>query len=207
MINNNLITVLSSNSIVIAPGANDLITPKEIENASELIKSCSVLITQLEIPLNITLQALKIAYESEVTTILNPSPIQDLPDEIYKYVKILCVNEVELNQLSNMKIDSIEDALKASKVLLSRGVKSLIVTLGENGCLYITDEDSIYQPLENKPEKVVDTTGAGDCFLGTFAHFYSKGLSIKECLMQANKYASLSVQSEGTQTSYPRNQF
>lgn len=194
-----------SNSIAIVPGANDLITPKEIEEASELIKSSNLLITQLEIPLNITLQALKIAYESNIPTILNPSPMQNLPDEIYKYINVLCVNEIELYQLTNQKTDSVDDILNATKVLLSKGVKSLIVTLGENGCVYVSEDESIYQPLEIKPEKVVDTTGAGDCFLGTFAHFYSKGFPIKDCLREANRCASLSVQSEGTQTSYPRN--
>src|SRR5690606_16418386 len=142
--------------------------------------------------------------ESNIPTILNPSPMQNLPDEIYKYINVLCVNEIELYQLTNQKTDSVDDILNATKVLLSKGVKSLIVTLGENGCVYVSEDESIYQPLEIKPEKVVDTTGAGDCFLGTFAHFYSKGFPIKDCLREANRCASLSVQSEGTQTSYPR---
>lgn len=150
--------------------------------------------------------ALKIAKEEGVTTILNPSPAVDLPQSVYDNVDIICLNEIELEQLSGLKADTLENIITASKHLIAeKGIKHVIVTLGGDGCLSVTAEGVIHQPIETKPEKVVDTTGAGDCFLGTFAHYYSKGHDITTCLKEANKCASYSVGHKGTQTSYPRN--
>jgi ribokinase len=190
-----------ANSIVIVSGTNDLLNKEEVHKASKPITECKVLLTQLEIRLETTWEALKVAKQAGVTTILNPAPAQDLPSDIFQVVDILCPNETELEILSKKPVNNIDEAKVAAKVLLEKGVKKVLVTLGENGSLLVTENEVYHSPSEKV--KAVDTTGAGDCFLGSFAYFYAMGEDVKECMKKANHIASVSVQAEGTQTSFP----
>ena len=198
------ITVIpeGQNQIVIVSGANNLLTDSEIESARKDITESAYLVCQLEIDLNLTLKALKIAREVGTPTILNPAPaVESLPKEIYELTDIFCPNETETQILAGMKIDSVESAELAAKEILTRGVKTVLITLGENGCLIVDSSSSTHIPAEKV--SVVDTTGAGDAFVGALAHFLAIGLSITESASRAVKVASISVGAKGTQSSFP----
>lgn len=129
----------------------------------------------------------------------------NLPIEIYKLADVISPNETELEILSGKSCNTIEDAKLGAHILIEKGASKVLVTLGEKGCLWVTADDIIYQPLERNIIPV-DTTGAGDCFIGSWAYYFALGFSIQECMKRANVAAGLSVQRKGTQTSYPNKQ-
>jgi len=191
-----------SNSIVIATGANDELTPQEVQAARESIRNSKVVMCQLEVKAEVTIEALKIGREEGVKTILNTAPIlPEMPEDLYKYSDLICANETELEKMSGLSVDSLDKIQEAAKVLLKKGVKEVVVTLGERGCLYVTESETKHIPTE-KNIKVVDTTGAGDSFIGSFATFVAMGKSIEQSLAAANWVAGYSVQRYGTQPSY-----
>eukprot|EP01121_Diplochlamys_sp_Union-15-3_P008269 TRINITY_DN2185_c0_g1_i1.p1 TRINITY_DN2185_c0_g1~~TRINITY_DN2185_c0_g1_i1.p1 ORF type:complete len:309 (+),score=78.19 TRINITY_DN2185_c0_g1_i1:89-1015(+) len=191
-----------SNSIVVVSGANDLLTESEIRQAEEAFKDCKVVLSVLEIPVSAVIEGLKLGKKHGAVTILNPAPAQkNLPDELFKHTDIIVPNESELELLTGINITSEEEIKKAATLLLEKGVKQVVVTLGEKGCLYLSKEGTIRVPSVKVQAK--DTTGAGDCFLGSFAYFLGCGLNVEESINRATKVASISVQREGTQSSYP----
>ncbi|MFQ5444726.1 MAG: ribokinase, partial [Nitrospinales bacterium] len=152
-----------NNSIIIVTGANDLLTTTEVEAARPAIASSSILVCQLEIPLDINLTALQIAREEGVKTIFNPAPaLSDIPEEFYHLSDIFCPNETETELLTGMSVESMEDTENAAKVLIERGAASVIITLGERGSLLVTGATTEHVPVD--PVKALDTTGAGDAF-------------------------------------------
>jgi ribokinase len=160
-----------------------------------------VLICQLEIPLETTIEALKIASSSGITTILNPAPARELPSEIYKYASIITPNEVEASMLTGIETDSIEKAKSAALILNKRGSNIVIITMGARGALiYEKEKFNIIPPIK---VNAIDTTGAGDAFIGAFAYFYAKSKNVIESVKFANIAAGLSVTKIGTQTSFP----
>jgi len=190
------------NSIIIVTGANDLLTGAEVEAARPAIAASSVLVCQLEIPLDISLAALRIARQEGVKTIFNPAPaLSEIPQEFYHLSDIFCPNETETELLTGRSVESQEEAAKAAKVLIERGAASVILTLGERGSLLVTGETSEHVPVE--PVKALDTTGAGDAFVGSLAFFLAAGKSLSDSIKRANGIAAVSVQSSGTQTSFP----
>ncbi len=190
------------NSIIIVTGANDLLTGAEVEAARPAIAASSVLVCQLEIPLDISLAALRIARQEGVKTIFNPAPaLSEIPQEFYHLSDIFCPNETETELLTGRSVESQEEAAKAAKVLIERGAASVILTLGERGSLLVTGETTEHVPVE--PVKALDTTGAGDAFVGSLAFFLAAGKSLSDSIKRANGIAAVSVQSSGTQTSFP----
>ena len=190
------------NSIIIVTGANDLLTGAEVEAARPAIAASSVLVCQLEIPLDISLAALRIARQEGVKTIFNPAPaLSEIPQEFYHLSDIFCPNETETELLTGRSVESQEEAAKAAKVLIERGAASVILTLGERGSLLVTGESTEHVPVE--PVKALDTTGAGDAFVGSLAFFLAAGKSLSDSIKRANGIAAVSVQSSGTQTSFP----
>ena len=190
------------NSIIIVTGANDLLTPAELEAARPAIASASILVCQLEIPLDLNLTALRIAREEGVKTIFNPAPaLSEIPEEFYHLSDIFCPNETETELLTGMSVESLEEAENAAKVLIERGTGSVILTLGERGSLLVTGAAVEHVPVD--PVKAMDTTGAGDAFVGSLAFFLAAGKSLLDSIERANTIAGVSVQSSGTQTSFP----
>lgn len=190
------------NSIIVVPGANDLLTPTDVEAVRPAIAAADVLVCQLEIPLETTLAALRLARKAGVTTLFNPAPAQaDLPAELYHLSDILCPNETETELLTSLSVKSLEEAEAAARVLLARGARQVILTLGERGSLLVSAEETTHVAVS--PVKVVDTTGAGDAFIGSLAYFLAVGQPLIEAIRQANQIAAISVQGHGTQTSYP----
>lgn len=143
------------------------------------IAECGVLLSQLEIPLEISLHCLKLARKHGVFTILNtaPAPTKPLPNDIYQYIDILCANQPEIAMISNLPANSPEEAIKAAQMVIQLGVKEVLLTLGSDGCLLVRNDSSYLHVPSMKVEKVEDTTGAGDSFLGALAYFLAKGMN------------------------------
>mmetsp|Transcript_49615 Transcript_49615/g.105591 ORF Transcript_49615/g.105591 Transcript_49615/m.105591 type:complete len:567 (-) Transcript_49615:107-1807(-) len=191
------------NSILIIPGALDKLNAGDIELARNDIRGSKLMICQLECPLEATMAALKVAKEEGVTTLLNTAPAKPLPDEIWAFCDIVCPNEPELQMLSGKPTSTDEEVKAAAEVLLHRGAKKLIVTLGERGCaLFETGKDPLF--VATKMVKAKDTTGAGDSFLGAFAASIAKdGSSLEAAMSKGNAVAAVSVTRIGTQLSFP----
>lgn len=190
------------NAIIVALGANDLLSPEDVEAARAAVESAHVLVCQWELPLDTALAALRIAREAGVTTIFNPAPARsELPAEAYANSDIFCPNETETELLTDMPVASTEEATAAGRIFLERGAGSVILTLGERGSLLVTPEESAHVP--SSPVKAVDTTGAGDAFVGSLSYFLAAGLPISDAMQRANRIAAVSVQASGTQSSFP----
>jgi ribokinase len=191
-----------NNAIIVAMGANELLTPEDIENAAIALTSAQVVVCQWEIRTDTVLAALRIAHEAGVTTLFNPSPAQDeISTEFYAHIDILCLNESEIERLTGMPVTTLEEATAAAQMLLSRGPRMIISTLGERGSLLVTSEESQHIPAPSV--RAVDTTGAGDAFMGSLAYYLAEGQPIVEAMQRANRIAAISVQSPGTQSSFP----
>jgi len=197
------------NSIVIVLGAGGLLSPEDVRKAQPAFAEAGrppggVLLAQLEVPLETTLEALSLARAADLTTVLNtaPAPSQGLPDALWPLVDIVVANEPELAALAAAPTATNADVEAAAAVLLARGARSVLVTLGPRGCALFNASEA---PVFVSAPRVVaprDTTGAGDAFLGAFAHHLSSGAAIKTALRRANECAAASVEREGTQSSY-----
>ncbi len=191
------------NAIIIVTGANDLLTVEEVQAARPAIAAAQVLVCQLEIPLEITLAAMRLARELKVPTILNPAPARpELDAELYALSDIFCPNESETELLTGLRARNVPEATRAARVLLERGAGKVILTLGENGSLLVTEGQSLHVPAV--PVKALDSTGAGDAYVGSLAYFIAAGQPLPEAMRRANHIAAISVQSSGTQSSFPR---
>ena len=191
----------AQNSIVVSPGANFEVKEDDIDNNIEAIKNSDIVVLQLETPLNTIKYALNKAKELNKYTILNPAPAVELDDEIIKNVDLLTPNETELEIISGVSIETEEDIQKAAQIMIEKGVKELIVTLGSKGSLYINKEKSMFK----KAYKVeaVDTTAAGDSYTGALAVALSQDKNIEDAMDFASKVGALSVLKEGAQSSLP----
>jgi len=190
------------NAIIIVTGANDLLTPEEIEAARPVITGAQVVVCQLEIPVEITLAALRIARQAGVTTVFNPAPARpELPEELYQLSDIFCPNESETELLTGLPVTTLEEAERAARVLMERGAGAVILTLGERGSLLVNEQGTTY--VSATSVRAVDTTGAGDAFIGSLAYFMAAGKPLPEAMRRANYIAAISVQASGTQTSFP----
>lgn len=191
----------AQNSIVVSPGANFEVKEDDIDNNIEAIKNSDIVVLQLETPLDTIKYALNKAKELNKYTILNPAPAVKLDDEIIKNIDLLTPNETELEIISGVSIETEEDIQKASQIMIEKGVKELIVTLGSKGSLYINKEKSMFK----KAYKVeaVDTTAAGDSYTGALAVALSQYKGMEEAMDFASKVGALSVLKEGAQSSLP----
>lgn len=196
------VTPKGENSIVIVSGANNALTKDEIEKVTVELKKSKYLVCQLEIEVNLSVIALELARKHGVSTILNPAPARDsLPSEIYKLTDIFCPNESEAEILSGKKINSMLDVENMAKEFVSRGAKSVIITLGEKGCFVFSNE--IGKHILAKKVNVVDSTGAGDAFVGALTHYLNLGFDIFTAAQRATDIATICVQGKGTQSSFP----
>jgi ribokinase len=191
-----------NNAIIIAPGAAGTISVADIEAQKALIQSAAVFVTQLEQPLDAATHALAIAREAGVTTILNPAPAQPLGPGVFSLCDYLTPNETETEELTGAKVDTPDSARKAADLLLKKGVKTAIITLGEAGALYHTAGRSELVPAF-KVGPVVETTGAGDAFNGGFAVALSRGMDPVEAVRFGCAVAGISVTRSGTAPSMP----
>ena len=191
----------AQNFVVIVPGANTGLTPSDVQACRQAILDADILISQLEIPVETTLEAFRIAKSGNVRTILNPAPAAPIPDELVQLADICVPNETEIELLTGQSAGSPAEAESAGRKLLLRGTRTVILTLGEDGALLV-DKDSVEQTPTVKVD-AVDPTGAGDAFIGSLAVFLGEGLPLREALRRANAVAALSVTRIGTQVSFP----
>ncbi|MEX2551332.1 MAG: ribokinase [Nitriliruptoraceae bacterium] len=198
------ITVIpdGTNAIIIVAGANDHLSEAEIEAARPTIAAADVVVCQLEIPLEITQLALRVAREEGVRTILNPAPArEELPSELYELADIFCPNEPETELLTGGRVSTLEESTAQAEMLRDRGAGAVVLTLGDRGCLVVDDEGA--SEIATDAVEAVDTTGAGDAFVGSLAHFLARGADLRDAAARANRVAAISVRGRGTQTSFP----
>ena len=187
------------NAIIVVRGAPSSLTIKEIDTG--VIKQSKIFLTQLEIPIEVTLHCLKKAKENGLINILNPAPACKLSNDFFKLIDYFTPNEFEAEFYTGIKINNENDAKVSAKKLIGMGIKKVIITLGEKGLFYSDGKEEIY--LKASSDKAVDTTGAGDAFNGGFSFALLKGKKIKECLEIANKVAGLSTTKLGAGDSMP----
>ena len=191
-----------NNAIIVALGANDLLSPADIEAARPALTAAEVMVCQWEIQTATVLAALQIARAAGAYTIFNPAPARDvIPAEIYAVTDLLCPNESETELLTGLPVETQEQAVAAARVLLGRGPSTVILTLGSRGSLLVTATDATLVPAPRV--RAVDTTGAGDAFVGSLAYFVGRGKTLPDAMVRANRIAAVSVQAPGTQTSFP----
>uniref|UniRef100_A0A3Q4APC8 Ribokinase n=1 Tax=Mola mola TaxID=94237 RepID=A0A3Q4APC8_MOLML len=198
--------IKSENAIVIVAGANMLLSNEELQTALPAISHAKVMVCQLEINPQTSLQALQMAQESKVKTIFNPAPaIPDLDAGFYKASDVFCCNETEAELLTGSSVTNVEEACGAAQELLKRGCGAVIITLGPQGCVVLKEQKSTSDHVPTTAVTAVDTTGAGDSFIGALAFYMAHypTMPLEEMARRANQVAVVSVQAFGTQTSYP----
>lgn len=173
------------NSIVLSAGANGKVSPADVDNASTLRPN--LILLQLEIPIPTVLYAAQRAKQNGIRVILNPAPAQPLPDELISLTDFIIPNETELSLLTGLEVKDVPSAEQAAKVLLNRGAKNVIVTLGEKGALVVSSKQ-VTQVNAYKVD-VIDTTAAGDAFIGGFASFLAGILESDSLLSDAQELA------------------
>lgn len=197
---------VGQNRILVVKGANDRLLPADVDNAADLLRSADCIVLQLEIPLETVYHTLRFARQHGIRTILNPAPAQALDLAEVGNADYVVPNETEAEALCGIPVRNVEDARACADQLLAQGVKRVIVTLGANGALCVGRDGSQHVPAHAVTP--VDTTGAGDAFIGSFACFLAGGYSESEAIARANVYAALSTLSVGTQSSFvTREQF
>ena len=204
-----LIDETGENMISVAPGANFKLTPEEVQANSEVIKNAKCLIVQMEIPIETIEEIFKIAKQGEVIKILNPAPLKPISLSILNNIDIIIPNEGELLQLHSLLklkelVGNSEDRIiQASKDISRFGIKTIITTLGNKGCiLYDAAEDKITEVPAFKVQ-AIDTVGAGDCFNGVVASKLCQGENILTSVKYATAAASIAITRQGAQASMP----
>lgn len=194
-----------NNSIIVISGANMTISQNQILEAESIIKRCDILGTQLETPIEAAKAAFKLAKKHGKLTVLNPSPSKTLDEELIKNTDILVPNETEIFDLTGLEVSDIDSAKMAAEKFIKNGMKAVIVTLGEKGAAIITSNNAELIPAYKV--KAVDTTAAGDSFLGALvSKIDTKNMTfenLKEAVKFGNQVASIVVQRKGAQPSIP----
>jgi len=192
----------SHNRILIIKGANKYLLPEDIDKAADKLKTCSLIVLQLEIELETVYRAIEFGNEHRIPVILNPAPATNNLD--FNYVckcDFFIPNESELEILTGMPVSTVEQIKAAAANLVDKGVKNVIVTMGSRGVMWVTN--SGIHIVDSFKVEAIDTTGAGDAFIGCFAHYYVQNKEVLHSINMATAFAALSVTKRGTQNSYP----
>ncbi len=191
------------NSIVVAPGANAQVSVEDVERAKAAISAARMVVAQLEVPLAAVTHAFGLARQAGVVTLLNPAPApaQRLPDALMELVDILVCNETEAEALTGMDARDAAQAERAASTLLERGPRLVVLTRGGGGCIVRDAQGSTQTPAFRV--RAVDTTAAGDGFIGAFAHRVAQGDTPAAAARYASAAAAVSVQRVGAQPSLP----
>lgn len=191
----------SQNEIVIVPGACATITKEDTDSIEELIKSSEYILLQLEVNQDANERVVDCAYKNGVKVILNTAPYSPVTDEFLSKVYMVTPNEVEAEEMTGIKIDSLEAAKKAAEVFRSKGVKKVVITLGSRGVFISADGREEIVPCFKV--NALDTTGAGDAFNGAFLTALAEGKDEWEAARFANALAAISVTRLGTTPAMP----
>ncbi len=196
------ITVINGdNFIILNEGANGCITPSVIEEKSELIKNSDYLIMQLEIPIESVIKAAEIAKHSDTVVFLNPAPYKELPEELLINTDILIPNEHEAFLMTGIEITDNQSCIKAIEKINNAGIKTAIITLGDKGCAYNCNDTVKFRKAVKT--NVVDTTSAGDTFIGAVCSKLCEEITLEESIEYAVKAAAITVSRNGASISIP----
>jgi ribokinase len=188
------------NRILVVKGANDALNPADVDAAAETLKSADCIVLQFEIPIETVYYTLEFARNHGIRCILNPAPAQPVDLTALRDLDYFVPNESEAETITGGPVKNVDDARKCAAKLVASGIRSVIITLGANGSLLASRDVSEHVPPF--PVKAIDSTGAGDAFIGSFAVFLGEGVPEKEAVRRANLYAGLSTTGVGTQKSF-----
>lgn len=190
------------NAIIVVPGAAGTITPEDVTDAADAIRDATVFVTQLEQPVPAARRGLEIAKAAGVTTVFNPAPAASFDDALYPLCDYVVPNETEATALTGLPLSSLDDARRAGDALLAKGCGTAIITLGDKGALFHNRKNSVHLPAV-QAGPVVETTGAGDAFVGGFAAALARGDEPLDAVRFATVVAGISVTRAGTAPSMP----
>jgi len=191
------------NAIIVYPGAAGTISAADVDAAADAIRGAKVFVTQLEQPVAAAQRGLEIARAAGVTTIFNPAPAEPVPGAIYPLCDYIVPNETEAATLTGLPVATVADARRVGDALLAKGARTALITLGERGALFHNRERSIEIPVVSAGP-VVETTGAGDAFVGGLAAALARGIDPVEAARFGCAVAGISVTRPGTAPSMPR---
>jgi ribokinase len=190
------------NSILIIKGANALLSPADVDRAEEALKDCALIVMQLEVPLETIYHTVALGARHGIETLLNPAPAPiDLDAARIEALTFLVPNQTELATISDLPVTNEAQAETAARSLVARGIRTVIVTLGGKGALLVSAGQETKR-IAAIPVTPVDTTGAGDAFIGSFARYYVETGDMEAALHKAVRYAADSITRPGTQKSY-----
>jgi ribokinase len=188
------------NRILVVKGANDALKPADVEAAAERLQAADCIVLQFEIPLETVYYTVAFARNHGIRCILNPAPGQPVDMDALTGLDYFVPNESEAETITGIAVRNVEDAKKCAQKLVGGGIRRVIVTLGANGSLLVGAGVSDHVPPF--AVKSIDSTGAGDAFIGSFAVFLTEGVPEREAVRRANLYAGLSTTGVGTQKSF-----
>jgi len=188
------------NRILVVKGANDALKPADVDAAAETLKTTDCIVLQFEIPLETVYYSIAFARKHGIRCILNPAPGQPVDMRALTGLDYFVPNESEAETITGMAVENVADAKKCAEKLVAGGIRRVIITLGANGSLLASRDTS--EHLTAFPVKSIDSTGAGDAFIGSFAVFLAEGVPEREAVRRANLYAGLSTTGIGTQKSF-----
>ena len=188
------------NRILVVKGANDALKPADVDAASEMLKTADCIVLQFEIPLETVYYTVAFARKHGIRCILNPAPGQPVEMRALSDLDYFVPNESEAETITGLAVRNVEDAKKCAEKLVTGGIRRVIITLGANGSLLAGPGVSEHVPPF--AVKSIDSTGAGDAFIGSFAVFLGEGVPEREAVRRANLYAGLSTTDIGTQKSF-----
>lgn len=190
------------NSIIIIPGTNEYMTQSLIDKNLSLIEKCDYILMQFEIPLSTVRYVKQLAHSMGKTVIIDPAPaVSDIEDDFWKGIDIIKPNETELEIITGRKATSKYDYITSARKMIDKGVKTVIVTLGKEGCLLVDNVEARFFHTEDVD--VVDTTAAGDCFTAALAVGLSEDMNMSDAINFAQRASSIAVTRKGAQTSIP----
>lgn len=196
-----LVEDAGQNRIMLDAGANGALTPADIDACAATIEGAAMLVLQLEIAMPAIERTVAIAHAAGVPVLLNPGPAVPLPETLWPLIDLLIPNESEAALLSGQRVDDLEDAKAAARSLRARGVGIVLITLGANGVLVADDEGMRHLPA--KVVEAVDTTAAGDTFIGGLAAGLLEGLTLDAAAMLGQQASAVCVTRRGAQPSIP----
>lgn len=196
-----LVEDVGQNRIMLAAGANGALTPADIDACAARIRRAALLVVQLEVPIPVVQRAIDIADAAGVPVLLNPGPAMLLPDEIWPKVSILVPNETEASLLAGITVSDVPSAFAVARIFRQRGVGCVLITLGERGVAVVDDNGARHFPAQ--VVQAVDTTAAGDSFIGGLAVGLVEGMALDEAVALGQRASALCVTRHGAQPSIP----
>jgi len=188
------------NRILVVKGANDALTPADVDAAAETLKAADCIVLQFEIPLETVYHTVAFARQHNIPCIVNPAPAQPVDMAALKNLDYFVPNEHEAETITGTSVKNLDDAERCAETLVRQGIQRVIITLGANGSVLASRTGITH--VVPFPVESIDSTGAGDAFIGSFAVFLAEGCAEQEAVRRANLYAALSTTGVGTQKSF-----